>query len=427
MDIVDIKPAMLKGEVRIPPSKSVAHKALIAAFLSGGKCNIENIDLSDDISATIRCIETMGAKCKYNKKTKSLTVVCEKLKSTSRRVTLDCSESSSSLGFFIPIVSALGFKCNFIRKGELAQRPIEPYIKVFEEKNIKYELKEGILATEGKLTSGEYIIDGSVSPQLITGLLFALPLLTDDSKIVIKSDSVSKGYMDLTLQILEDFGITVENDNYKTFSIKGNQKYSPTDYCVEGDFSQAAFFLTAGAIGGRVVCSGMNPSSVQADKQFLDILKAAGAVVSIDNDGKISAEYTQNMHGITVDASEIPNLVPIMAVLFSFCRGESRILNIGRLRFKEIDHLRAISSELRHLGVDITEGTDYLKINGRYVLEGKTVSSWGDHHIAMAMAIAACRCEGNVGITNAQTAVEKSYPNFFEDYKHLGGQVTVLK
>ncbi len=427
MDMVNIKPAMLEGEVRIPPSKSIAHRAVIAAFLSRGKCSIENIDLSDDISATVGCIKAMGAKCSYDKKSRILEISCEKLKSTNRRITLDCGESGSTLRFFIPIALALGFKCNFTGRGRLMKRPMEPYMNVFEEKGVKYELKDDVLTTDGKLVAGKYIIDGSLSSQFVTGLLFALSILEGDSEIVIDGETVSRGYIDLTLATLSDFGIEIENKNYKQFIIKGNQKYKVMDYSVEGDFSQAAFFLVAGAIGSNVVCTGMNPDSIQGDKEILNVIERAGATVKIEDGGRIQAEYSADMHGIIVDAGEIPDLVPILAVFLSFCRGESQIVNAGRLRIKESDRLKAISSELRHLGVDITEGADYLKINGRHVLEGTTVSAWNDHRIAMSMAIAACRCEGDVGITGAQVAVKKSYPDFFEDYKSLGGKVESCK
>ncbi len=427
MDMVNIKPAMLEGQVRIPPSKSIAHRAVIAAFLSKGKCSIENIDLSEDISATIGCIKTMGAQCKYNQKNRTLEVFCEKLKSTARRITLDCGESGSTLRFFIPIALALGFKCKFTGRGRLMQRPLEPYMKVFEEKGVKYKFENEVLTTDGQLTAGKYVIDGSLSSQFVTGLLFALSTLSEDSEIVIEGETVSKGYIDLTFATMTDFGIEIENKDYKSFIIKGNQQYRSMDYSVEGDFSQAAFFLVAGAIGCDVVCTGMNPHSIQGDKEILNVLRATGAEVEVGEKGRIRARYNPNMHGITVDAGEIPDLVPIMAVLLSFCRGESRIVNAGRLRIKESDRLRAIFSELRHLGVDITEGPDYLRIVGRQTLGGTTVSAWNDHRIAMSVAIAACRCEGDVGITGAQTAVKKSYPGFFEDYKGLGGTVTSQK
>lgn len=423
MDMVNIKPAMLHGEVRIPPSKSIAHRAVIAAFLSKGKCCIENIDLSEDISATVGCIKAMGANCKYNKKSRTLEVSCEKLKSTTRRITLDCGESGSTLRFFIPIALALGFKCNFTGRGRLMQRPMEPYMKVFEAKGVRYKFENEVLTTDGQLTAGQYVIDGSLSSQFVTGLLFALSTLSEDSEIVIEGETVSKGYIDLTLATMSDFGIEIENNGYKSFIIKGSQKYNVQDYSVEGDFSQAAFFLVAGAIGCDVVCTGMNPKSIQGDKEILNVLRMAGAEVEVSDDGRICAKRGSDMHGITVDAGEIPDLVPIMAVLMSFCRGESNIVNAGRLRIKESDRLRAISSELRHLGVDITEGPDYLKIVGRQVISGTTVSAWNDHRIAMSMAIAACRSEGDVGITGAETAVKKSYPHFFEDYKSLGGTV----
>lgn len=423
MEAVKITPAFLSGKVAAPPSKSFAHRAVLAAFLSGGECSIKNIRLSDDIAATLSCIRALGADCRYDKKKKTVTLCGNTETSISEVLRLDCCESGSTLRFIIPVALIFCDRLELTGKGRLMQRPLEPYFKIFREKGIHYSQKDGKLALRGKLMSGDFTVDGNVSSQFITGLLFALPLLDGDSRIIIDGSLASKAYIDITLDVLKKFGIKIINDDYRCFSVKGNQKYKARSYTVEGDFSQAAFFLVAGAIGCDITCTGLNESSLQGDKKILDILNAVGAKLEKKGLSGYCAIHSPDMHGITVDADEIPDLVPILAVLFSFCNGESRIINAGRLRIKESDRLTATRTVLGAMGVDITEGDDFLVIHGRQVLNGASLSSFGDHRIAMAAAVAACRCEGDVIITGAKNAVKKSYPDFFDDYAKLGGKV----
>ncbi len=422
MDMVSITPTVLNGKVNIPPSKSFAHRAVIAGFLSGKSCCVSNLCLSQDIKATLRCVKTLGAKFKFDKKSFSVTFK-DGFKSIKKTPKLDCGESGSTLRFFIPIVLALHSKAKFTGHGRLMERPLTPYFDIFADKGIRYNLKKDILFVEGRLRPGIFKIDGSISSQFITGLLFALPLLDGDSRIEIQGRLSSRSYVDITISVLKSFGIEVENENYSAFTIKGNQQYKPQDYTVEGDFSQGAFFLVAGAIGCNVSCQGLDENSLQGDKKIIDIIEETGAKIERYGNSPLRAIHTGNMHGITVDADEIPDLVPILAVLMCFCNGTSRIENAGRLRLKESDRLTAICSELKKMGADITEGEDFLEIQGKQVLCGGHLSSWNDHRIAMAIAIATCRTEGEVVIDGAKHAVKKSYPNFFDDYKALGGNV----
>lgn len=420
MDSVKITPSVLSGKVKVPPSKSFAHRAVLAAFLSGGECKINNIRLSEDISATLDCAKALGAKFEYDAK-KSSVLLSKSTDKPSGKLRLDCGESGSTLRFLIPIALCFSKNLEFTGRGRLMERPMKPYFDIFDEKGIKYSLKNAVLSVKGRLLAGDFKIDGSVSSQFITGLLFALPLLDGDSRIIIEGNLTSKGYIDITLDVLKKFGIKIENDNYHVFNIKGNQQYKARNYTVEGDFSQAAFFLVAGAIGCDIICTGLKENSLQGDKAILDIIRRTGAEIEKVGTNGFKATLTANMCGITVDADEIPDLVPIMAVLLAFCKGESRIVNAARLRIKESDRLAAICSELKELGADITEGEDYLIINGVQVLSGSTVSSHNDHRIAMAAAIAACRCEGEVTIDGANKSIRKSYPDFFKDYTKLGG------
>lgn len=417
MNNITIKPRMLKGRVKVPPSKSIAHRAIIAAALSKGDCTIGNVALSADIEATLNGIRALGSKYTYSKKDGRVSIGTRKR--SGGNIEIDCGESGSTLRFLLPIALLSGKKIKLIGHGRLMQRPMEPYLKMFSMHGISCITEENCMYLDGKLKSGAYEIEGNISSQFITGLLFALPLAEGDSEIIVTTTAESKGYIDLTLDVLKKFGIRVENHNYMRYVIPGGQSYKAQNFIVEGDYSQAAFFLVAGAIGGDVVCEGLSADSLQGDREIIDIIKRTGAKIE-EKDGGIRARQTGMMHGITVDAREIPDLVPIISVLLAFCRGESNIINAGRLRMKESDRLEAICSELGHLGADITEGADSLKIVGRQVLESNNVSSRNDHRIAMALAIAAQRCEGlDITIIDAGEAVKKSYPDFFEVYNKL--------
>ncbi len=427
MDIIRIEPTMLRGRVQIPPSKSVAHRALIAAALSGGVCNIENIALSKDIQATLGCMKKLGADYLINEGSGVVSFTGKK-KKLSETLKLNCEESGSTLRFLIPVALLTGKKIAFCGKGRLMSRPQKPYMDIFAEKGISCVVEKDSMTLDGKLEPGRYSLPGDVSSQFVTGLLFALPLLEGDSEIIITTEMESKGYLDLTLSVLKDFGIQIINENYRRFLVPGGQIYQPKNYCVEGDYSQAAFFLVAGALGCDIVCSGLQRTSLQGDKKILEILEQAGAKVTALDNGDLCATPTDSMHGIEIDAREIPDLVPILAVLCAFLKGESRIINAGRLRMKESDRLASTTSELSRLGVEIEEGSDFLKIQGKQTLCGETVSAWNDHRIAMALAIAACRCEGAVTITGGKKAVQKSYTDFFEVYHGLQeGPKTLLK
>lgn len=417
MNNITIKPRMLKGRVKVPPSKSIAHRAIIAAVLSKGDCTIGNVALSADIEATLNGIRALGSKYTYSKKDGRVSIGTRKR--SGGNIEIDCGESGSTLRFLIPIALLSGKKIKLIGHGRLMQRPMEPYLKMFSMHGISCITEGNCMYLDGKLKSGAYEIEGNISSQFITGLLFALPLAEGDSEIIVTTTAESRGYIDLTLDVLKKFGIRVENHNYMRYVIPGGQSYKAQNFIVEGDYSQAAFFLVAGAIGGDVVCEGLSADSLQGDREIIDIIKRTGAKIE-EKDGGIRARQTGVMHGITVDAREIPDLVPIISVLLAFCRGESNIINAGRLRMKESDRLEAICSELGHLGADITEGADSLKIVGRQVLESNNVSSRNDHRIAMALAIAAQRCEGlDITIIDAGEAVKKSYPDFFEVYNKL--------
>ncbi len=414
-----IEPSSLNGKIKIPPSKSLSHRAVIAAGLSDGVCNIDNINMSEDITATCEIMEKLGVK--INKLPGKLIIEGSgKLKLLDSE--LQCNESGSTLRFLIPVAMLTGKKVTFHGKGKLAQRPLNSYYEIFDKQNINYTTEKGglPLTVEGKLKPGVYELRGDVSSQFITGLIYALPLLEGDSTIKITTEMESIGYIDLTIDVLKKFGVTIENKKYREFYIKGNQKYLKRDYRVEGDFSQVAFFLAAGVLGGEIECLDMKEDSLQGDKVIVDIIKEMGGKVAFEN-GILKASKSE-LKGTVIDASQCPDLVPIAAVLGALSEGTTEIINAARVRIKESDRLKAIAAELNKIGADVVEREDSLLIHGKKWLKGGTVNSWNDHRIAMAMAVASIRCTEKLVIEDSG-AVKKSYPHFYEDFKSLGGKV----
>lgn len=419
MDI-QIIPSSLHGTIQVPPSKSASHRAVICAALSHGTSHIAPLSFSQDIKATLACARALGANVKVQEDGAFITGLSEK----PQEAVLDCGESGSTLRFFLPITAALGIPATFLGKGKLPSRPLEPLASQMAEHGISFSGPHGMpLSISGVLTPGRFELPGNVSSQFITGLLFSLPLLDGDSEIILTSELESSGYVDMTLEMLRTFGISVTpiHDGWK---IPGTQHYHSTDGNVEADYSNAAFWLAAGALGQLLTIRGLSLNSKQGDREILSLLKRFGAILC-EREREILI-CGQALRGISIDASQIPDLVPILAVIAACCEGTTTISNAGRLRLKECDRLAAVSDVLNRLGANVTEFSDSLTIQGKPRLAGGvTVDGWGDHRIVMAAAIAALRCEHPVTITGAQ-AVAKSYPSFFEDYQTIGGICHVL-
>ena len=419
-----IYPSELKGEVKIPPSKSMAHRAIICAALSEGLCIIENIDYSDDIIATIDAMNSLGAKIvKHKDYIEVIGAYGSDEKAKETRV-IDCNESGSTLRFLVPISLLFKGSSNFIGRGNLGKRPLTTYYNIFERQGIQYSYEEGNLnlVINGELKAGTFEVEGNVSSQFITGLLFTLPLLKEDSKIIITTEMESKGYIDLTLKAMSDFGVEIINNNYREFIIKGNQKYNVRNYRVEGDYSQAAFFLCADSLGNDVLCKDLDLNSLQGDKEVIDILERMNVVFNTNNIG-VKGITNGELTSTVIDGSQCPDIIPVLTAVASLTNGTTEIINAGRLRIKECDRLSAVTSELNKLGAKIIEKEDGLVITGVEKLQGGVeVWSHKDHRIAMTLAIASTRCEEPIVIKDYE-CVAKSYPNFFEDFKALGGNI----
>lgn len=412
MDI-KITPSLLKGNVDIPSSKSVAHRALICAALADGKDEesmIGGISWSKDIEATVNAMSALGAGF-YVGQHDSMTQHVFGLKNKPEKAVVDCNESGSTLRFIIPVAAALGIETEFHGRGRLPQRPIDIYIRELGKHGITFDYHNTMPFTmSGQLQSGVYEIEGNVSSQFITGLLFALPLLDGDSEIVLTSHLESRPYVDITIDVMKRFGVTVD-ETENGFRVKGNQTYKPHSEKIEGDYSQAAFFYVANALGSSVTLCNLNPDSVQGDKKVLDIIE--------------SMCYNGNIGSFRADCSDIPDLVPVLAVLASFGSGESVIYNAERLKIKESNRLETTAALINNIGGNAEVTDDGLIIRPTGTMHGGTVDSFGDHRIVMAAAVAATGTDGSVIIKGAE-AVEKSYPDFFKDYKNLGGKVNVI-
>lgn len=405
MDI-RISPSRLAGTVDIPSSKSCAHRALICAALCCGVSHISGITFSKDIEATIDAMTALGAS--FETDGNSITV--HGITDIPSDADIDCNESGSTLRFIMPVAAALGVHSVFHGKGRLPERPIDIYKRELSKNGVCFISETMPYALTGRLEGGRFEIEGNVSSQFITGLLFALPLAGKDSEIILTSHLESRPYVDITLNILKRFGIEItENEN--GFFVKGNQRYIPHDEMVEGDYSQAAFYYVANAIGSGVMMNNLLPDSVQGDKRIIDIISRACK----------NAEII----GFEEDCSDIPDLVPILSVLGAYGRQRSVIYNAERLRIKESDRLAACADMLGKLGGNVTVTSDGLIIEPTGRLHGGVIDSFGDHRIVMAAAIAALGATDDVVIHGAEAA-EKSYPDFFRDYTLLGGIANVI-
>ncbi|MCD6435895.1 MAG: 3-phosphoshikimate 1-carboxyvinyltransferase [Clostridiales bacterium] len=414
-----IKPNGLKGIISVPPSKSISHRAIISAALASGKSKITNLVFSQDIDATCGAVEMFGANVIRSEN--SIDIISKgKIKSPTH--TIDCRESGSTLRFLVPFGAMVDKPVVFNGKGKLVTRPMNSYLNIFDEQKIRYTYDEGLpLMVEGRLKPGKFSIKGDISSQFITGLMFVLPLLNEDSEIEITSPLESKGYIDLTIDVLEKFNIKIKNDNHKCYYIEGNQNYISCDYKIEGDYSQAAFWIVAGLIGGNIEINGLNINSKQGDSEIIDIVKRMNGKIETKEDKVIVSR--SETKGTIINASQCPDIIPILTVLAAVSDGKTEIINASRLRIKESDRLKAIATELNKLGAQVIENPEGLVIYGRQHLNGGVVDSWNDHRIAMSLAIASIRCTDEVVITNSQ-AVDKSYPHFFEDFKKLGGNIS---
>lgn len=386
---VTILPGTLKGAVTPPSSKSQTHRAVLALMLAQGEGKLSNLAVSQDIQATQDCVAAL--KSGQPAQADGLPL-------------LDCGESGSTLRFLIPVALAVRGGGRFTGRGRLMERPQGPYIRLFEEKGILWNQEGTCLTVAGQLEPGVYALSGNVSSQFITGLLYALPLLPGDSRIVLTTPLESRGYVDMTLDMLRRFDIKVEEQE-DGFLVPGNQTYQARDLTLEADWSGAAFWYAANFLGAQVDIQGLNPDSVQGDRQIGTLYWKLARPGDVD-----------------IDLSQCPDLAPPLAAMAAVRKGTTCFVHAGRLRMKESDRLETIARTLNALGAKAQVGEDTLSLEGVDHLEGGTVDGCNDHRIAMMAAVAAVACKEPVTILGAE-CVKKSYPRFWEDYTALGGEI----
>ena len=409
-----IKSDKLVGELSPPPSKSVLHRYIIASSLAKGVSKLENISFSEDIIATIEAMKKLGANIEQ-KENYLLIDGSDTFKNLNENIEIDCNESGSTLRFLFPLSIVEENKVLFKGRGKLFKRPMTPYFENFEKYKIKHSyIDENKILLEGKLKAGIYEIDGNISSQFITGLLFSLPLLEGESKIIINGKLESSNYIDISLDCLSKFGIKIINNSYQEFVIEGNQSYKVGNYRTEADYSQAAFFLVANAIGSKIKINDLSQNSLQGDKKIIDYIS------EIDN--------WNSKDTLILDGSETPDIIPILSLKAAVSGKKIEIVNVERLRIKESDRLKATVEELSKLNFDLIEKKDSILINSREALKINknekivSLSAHSDHRIAMMIAIAATCYDGEILLDNLD-CVKKSYPNFWEVFLSLGGKV----
>lgn len=407
------------GKIDAIPSKSAAHRLLICAAFAGAQTEILCPTISEDITATVRCLCALGADIRRTDVGFTVIPVTEKPTDAA----LDCGESGSTLRFLLPVTAALGIPARFIRRGRLPHRPLSPLY----EEMIRHgaflptDPETEPLPLTGQIRAGRYEIDGGVSSQFVSGLLMAMPLMGALSELSLTGVVESADYIRITTDAMSKFGVCVNtSSDGRTYTVHPGGYTSPKRISVEGDWSNATIWLAAGAVGtAPVTVTGLDMNSTQGDRRIVDVLKQFGAAVTVDGDTVTVAPAP--LRGICLNASQIPDLVPVIAAVAARAEGETRITGIARLRIKESDRVASVTELLHTLGADITSDETAIVICGGRPLTGGTVSSFRDHRLVMCAFVASLYAEGQVSVTDAQ-AINKSYPDFTSHIAALGGQ-----
>lgn len=416
---VSITPARLSGWLRVMPSKSMSHRAAICAALAG-KSAVKNVGLSDDVIATCRVLNLLGYSCYLNGTELFAAGRINNFNASASLRLADCGESGSTLRLLLPLALD-GIPTRFTGRGRLLSRPMKPYLDLFGARGVSVCHTPEYIDVCGQLSAGLYSLPGDVSSQFISGLMFALPRLDGDSIIELTSPLESRSYVELTLRALAAFGVEITSTmchGRECYEIPGRQIFKSARVSVEGDYSHAAFWLVAGAIGGGISLSGLDMDSAQGDAAIIDILRKMNTDIEW-HDGELRV-YPSRLRGAEINISQTPDIFPILSVAACAAEGETILTGGGRLRVKESDRLSAMAEELSKLGAEVRETRDSLYVRGGGKLRGGAVSAHADHRIAMSMAVAASVCEGKVEIDDAD-CVKKSAPDFWNEYASAGG------
>lgn len=424
-----IYPSFASGEVRIPSSKSVAHRAIICASLAKKESIISNIDFNDDILSTIFCLKQLGADILINNNS----IIVKKgidINDLKDEVVLNANESASTLRFLIPLSSKISKKVTFYGSERLISRPHSIYKSLYEKESKEFIINKDNIVLKGNLDTTTLEVDGSVSSQFISGLLFYLPLLEKDSKIIITKEIESASYIDLTISVLNSFGIEIKKESNVIY-IKGCQSYIARDYVVEGDYSQAAYFLALGSLNGNIKLTNLNLKSLQGDKAILEILNRLNVKVENENECLIVSKTSNFSKNLVFDLKDNPDLAPVLTVLLSQINGDFCLTNVKRLKYKESNRITSLEEELMKLNINIShdENNIYIKGSTNIVLDNDIMLfSHNDHRIFMALAILAVLVNGRGKIIiDGAECINKSYPMFLSDLEKLNIKIDYIK
>ena len=410
----------IDGVIMAPPSKSMAHRAVLCAALAEGTSHIRNLEFSKDIAATLAAAGQLCARVT----TGGNDAVVEGLgRFLPVEAPVDCCESGSTLRFLIPLASLTGQEVTFVGRGRLMERPQSVYEALYREQGLRFAQRPSGLTVEGALSSGDYTLAGNVSSQFISGLLFALPLLAGDSTLHLIPPVESRSYIEMTRAAQAAFGVTSHWLDDTTLCIPGGQQYHPRDYIVEGDYSQAAFLAVLGAVKGGITLTGLAAETLQGDAVILDILRRCGAKFTRTEAGLVFEQAA--LHGVDIDLADCPDLGPVLMVLGLLCEGTTVIRNAERLRIKESDRIAAMEAELRACGGVLSSEGGTITVQGckpRLHAPEAPLSGHNDHRVVMSLTVLALAADIPLAINEAE-AVQKSWPHFFDALKPLGVEV----
>ncbi len=424
IDKINIKPSKLNGTVEIQISKSDTHRSLIASSLANGVSTLspwqDNVGI--DITITKNALETLGF-CQFNNKNNNILEVLPNSEYTNN-TTIDMGESGTSIRFFIPIVASRSLDTTLLGKGRLLKRPMGIYQEIWKQMGLEFIQTDEYIKTIGTLPSGEYTIDGSISSQFISAMIFALSTHKNDSTINITGKLESKPYIDMTINTLKKFEVDIVYKDENTIFIAGGQKYQATNVVLDRDWSHAAFFVSAAALGGSIKLLGLNRNSLQGDKAIIDIVANMGAnVIENSEDDSIIVENNGRLKGIDIDIANIPDLAPIISLLGVYASGTTRLYNAQRLKYKESDRIVDLANMLEALGADMQTSDNEIIICGKGYIEGGETNAYNDHRLAMTAVMASIIAKNDI-ILNGHKSVSKSSNNFFEQFSSLGGIIT---
>ena len=421
-----IEKSEIFGSVYIQISKSDAHRALIASSLSNGvsilKHWMDNVSL--DINATLNAMSNFSD-FEYSDKENTLKIIPKNNKDIIKDLTINVEESGTSLRLLVPIMSALGINTTFIGGEKLFSRPMSVYKDIFDKQGLLFDLQKSSLRIEGRLKPDEFHISGDISSQFFSGLLFSLPLLNGDSKIIVDTILESRSYVMMTLKTLKESKIEVSKHNDNFIEVFGNQNYAPLSYTIESDWSHCAFFAVSAALAGEVTLYGLDKYSIQADKYILNVLKYIGASITYNDDSSITIKKQGKINSLDIDISNIVDLAPILVVIGATASdGTTKLYNAHRLKYKESDRIKDLEDSFRRIGVKIRTTDDEIFIEGNGGIKGGKTTSHNDHRIAMALSVAGLISDEPIIIDDAES-ISKSSFSFINDFKSIGAKVSI--